>query len=70
MKAIDGYRGVHHRARIRAARWLHPSYGLIESVTADCAFANPPDGLKEGEMKRPPTEAALLHFLEAISWIV
>jgi hypothetical protein len=23
--AIDGYRGVYHRARIRATRWLHPS---------------------------------------------
>ena len=26
--AIDGYRGVYHRARIRATRWLNPSYGL------------------------------------------
>jgi hypothetical protein len=25
----DGYRGVYHRARIRATRWLHPSYGLV-----------------------------------------
>ena len=27
--AIDGYRGVHHRARIRATRWLHPPYALF-----------------------------------------
>ena len=24
----DGYRGVYHRARIRATRWLHPSYAI------------------------------------------
>jgi len=26
----DGHRGVYHRARIRATRWLHPSYALLE----------------------------------------
>jgi hypothetical protein len=27
--ATDGYRGVYHRARIRATRWLHPSDYVI-----------------------------------------
>src|ERR1700733_8299786 len=26
----DGYRGVYHRARIRATRWLHPSCGPLK----------------------------------------
>jgi hypothetical protein len=26
----DGYRGAYHRARIRATRWLRPSYALLE----------------------------------------
>jgi hypothetical protein len=29
---IDGYRGVYHRARIRATRWFHPFYGLTAYV--------------------------------------
>jgi hypothetical protein len=32
--AIDGYRGVYHRARIRATRWIHPPYALTKDVTA------------------------------------
>jgi len=27
-----GYRGVYHRARIRATRWLHPSYKATCSI--------------------------------------
>src|ERR1700733_15340756 len=26
---LDGYRGVYHRARIRATRWLYPPYGYL-----------------------------------------
>src|SRR6266566_5880610 len=29
INAIDGYRGVYHRARIRATRWLNPSCALV-----------------------------------------
>jgi hypothetical protein len=28
----DGYRGVYHRARIRATRWLYPSYKIDASL--------------------------------------
>src|SRR5256885_16983205 len=27
-RSIDGFRGVYHRARIRATRWLYPSYAF------------------------------------------
>jgi len=29
---MDGYRGVYHRARIRATRWLRPSSSLIPII--------------------------------------
>jgi len=33
----DGFRGVYHRARIRATHWLNPSYKLLLG-TARCAI--------------------------------
>jgi hypothetical protein len=33
--AGPGLRGVYHRARIRATRWLHPGYGAFSSTAGD-----------------------------------
>jgi hypothetical protein len=33
-RRCEGYRGVYHRARIRATRWLDPSCGLEQSAAA------------------------------------
>jgi hypothetical protein len=37
---VGGYRGACHRARLRATRWLHPSYGTCW-IETDC-FTSPP----------------------------
>src|SRR5258707_15209864 len=45
---FDGYRGVYHRARVRATRWLNPS---LLHADCDCYGAGTDSRL---EMLRPP----------------
>jgi hypothetical protein len=37
----DGFRKARHRARVRATRWLYPSYALIAQVAGALKLAAP-----------------------------
>jgi len=61
----DGYRGVYHRARIRATRWLHPSYELLSAdplARNDVGEHRSPDGAQRnpGITRRRPRIARSL----------
>src|SRR5260370_35267236 len=56
----DGCRGVYHRARIRATRWLHPCYGLLGyagSPLFDRICAAPPTARRKASSNWQPRDA-------------